>query len=98
MIHECRLEKYGYECPICHEARMQQARKELIEGLMQKWNGNCDIFDIYEELKEDYEDDHEMLDEILNRAFQFFSNESLRALFCELAGHFDVTIKDEVKE
>lgn len=54
MNHECHMEKSGYACPICETEREKQEEDELINDLLEKWNWNYSIFDIYDELKEDY--------------------------------------------
>ncbi len=72
------MEKSGYACPICETEREKQEEDELINDLLEKWNWNCSIFDIYDELKEDYGGDKEMLEKILSAAHAYFTIEDAK--------------------
>jgi hypothetical protein len=83
---------YGYTCPACEDERLKQEQDELINDLLKKWTWNASIFDIYDELKEDYEDDKEMLTKILSAAHSYFNMDDTKKAIEEIAFHFSVTI------
>ena len=63
-----------------------------MEDMVESWNWNCTIFDIYEEVKDMREGER---DKLINFAFTFFSDKSTRESLSELAHHFGCHIEQE---
>lgn len=66
--------------------------KREMEDMVEGWNWNCTIFDIYEEVKEMRDDSR---DKLINFAFEFFSDKGSKDSILELAHHFGTHIEKE---
>lgn len=66
--------------------------KQEMEDMVESWNWNCTIFDIYEEIKHMREGER---DKLVNFAFNFFSDKGSKDSLSELAHHFGIHIEQE---
>jgi hypothetical protein len=69
--------------------------QEEIEARVESWNWNCDIFEIYDELKEERV---KAQTQLINYAMKFFNTEDSQARFRELAFHFNVDLEEDEDE
>lgn len=83
--HDCN--DHGHYCSICEDARIAREEEARIASIVDSWNWNASIFDIYDELKEDHGDDEEFQEKLLTKAYEFFLEEDTRKMLDELAYH-----------
>ena len=65
--------------------------KKEIEKLVESWNWNLNIFEIYDELEQDHPDKGDQR-KILNECASFFNDDYTRKLVGDLASHLGVDI------
>ena len=70
--------------------------KEEIEDIVEKWNNNMGIFEIYEVLKEEHSDEEKK--QLLVHAFNDWNYPPMLKLLEELAYHFGIYSLKEEKE
>jgi len=70
--------------------------KEEIEDIVEMWNNNMDIFEIYEVLKEEHSDEEKK--QLLVHAFNDWNYPPMLKLLEELAYHFGIYNLKKEKE
>lgn len=85
MTHSC--EEHGHYCQVCEDLRIEERDEAEIQEVLENWNWNASVFDMYDELKSGDLGDEERQSRILHRAHKYFKHESTRKLIDELHFH-----------
>ena len=88
--HEQHLPAEFWLDPTLYEDVNGKHHSEETAKTLERWNYNCTVFDIYEEVKE--LDEHDQR-ELLQAAHDFFSTEDSKAAIRDLAYHLGVGIR-----
>lgn len=80
---------HEHDCHICDTQLAEREEDLLIEQQVKSWNWDRDIFDIYDEIRDDDEYKQEAL---LRFAMKFFKSKDYRDSIIGLAYHLGVSI------
>ncbi len=94
MSHSC--ENHGHYCSICEERKAEEQDEAEIQEILNNWNWNASVFDMYDELKDGDLGDEDRQSKILHRAWQFFKSENTRKMIDEL--HYHMFGHDTIQE
>ena len=96
--HHCKDQRHY--CSICEERMRHEQDEAEIQEILEGWNWNASIFDMYDELKDGDLGDEDRQSKILHRAYRYFKSEDTKKMIDELHYHIFgyTTTKEEAND
>lgn len=88
MMHTCL--DHGHDCSFCEDVLDRQGEIKRAQERVESWNWNLNIFEIYDEIRDEDEYEQRLL---LRTALRFFKDKTSRSGIRELAYHLDVDLE-----